>query len=267
MERPVIAPVFDPVAWGHPAPASDAATPAVAGGTLRFADLLIDEPPRVALPVGTLLPPVETVAVPLCLDAQEAEPVRDHHARLFNQDGFFGRADMGTAVAAPIAAAVAPVGSPVRDEAVPAVRCPASAQEAVTVAPLLSSSAPLPPVPAGPAIRAIPVRTEMAPQTSAPRVVKDAPIRSHEGSVARRDAPSVARAFDRRVRPPTASVAVAVHMLGRGVEIAAQVAGLDPSERVRLADEIAALLSAHGFAPARIAIIAAGAGPADKEHR
>lgn len=60
----------------------------------------------------------------------------------------------------------------------------------------------------------------------------------------------------RRLPAPSAGIAVAVHALAQGVEIAARVEQLDPEERARLADEIAALLSSHGYVPARITVTA-----------
>lgn len=61
-----------------------------------------------------------------------------------------------------------------------------------------------------------------------------------------------------RQRPlPTGSfVAVAVQAVAHGIEVVAQVAGLDERDRAALADEVAALLAAHGYAPAHITIAA-----------
>ncbi|PXA89373.1 hypothetical protein DMC47_28695 [Nostoc sp. 3335mG] len=70
---------------------------------------------------------------------------------------------------------------------------------------------------------------------------------------------AVAKAAPVRQRPmPIGSfAAVALHVSAQGIEVAARVAALDERERAELADAVAALLAAHGHAPARITITAA----------
>ncbi|WP_322966397.1 hypothetical protein [Sphingomonas fuzhouensis] len=54
-----------------------------------------------------------------------------------------------------------------------------------------------------------------------------------------------------------AMAAVALHATAQGMEVAARVAGLDERDRTVLAEEMAAFLSAHGYAPAHISVNAA----------
>lgn len=177
----------------------------------------------------------------------------DTQAHLFNQDGFFGQAQPWSVTSAmqPVAAlqpsplAVEDGETPIAVDAMPSV--PDHDSERMAGG---NGLRPLPdPVVAGPAHGVqsdmrLPVRTVPPP----PRRVEEAlPGRT----------PRVPTPIRRPVSPPNAMVAVALHGTARGMEVAAQVAGLDERDRAALADEIAALLSAHGYAPARISVCAA----------
>ncbi len=202
-----------------------AGVPMAATPTLRFADLLVVEP----LPAAK----IET------------------QAERFNQDGFFG-----TSVAMPAAtvAAVVPVASVETVADVPralVVEGPATPVAAMPVTvPTSTMTVALPVLPtfakpAGPQpIAPMPMATSVAPPRPQPArsaVVTTVPPR-----------PPV------RQRPmPTGSfVAVAVQAVAHGIEVVAQVAGLDERDRAALADDVAALLAAHGYAPAHITITA-----------
>ncbi|MDZ7282797.1 hypothetical protein N4G62_12240 [Sphingomonas sanguinis] len=188
--------------------------------------------------------------------ATASDDTPDTQARLFNQDGFFGQAQPW-AVANPVQPVAMPQPSPlaiadgeipIAVEATPSIPDhgpertagrnalrplpdPVVAESAHVVKSdtrTLVRTAPLPPPPPRPVEEALPGTTPRGP----------APVR-------------------RPVPPPNAMVAVALHGTARGMEVAAQVAGLDERDRAALAEEVAALLSAHGYAPARISIIAA----------
>ncbi|QXT34453.1 hypothetical protein KV697_11525 [Sphingomonas sanguinis] len=180
----------------------------------------------------------------------------DTQARLFNQDGFFGQAQPW-AMANPVqpVAALQPSPIAVEDgettiavEATPSV--PDHGPERTAGR---NGLVPLPdPVVAGSShvVRSdtrSPARAVQLPPTP-PRPVEQAPPGR---------APSAPAPVQRPAPPPNAMVAVALHGTARGMEVAAQVAGLDDRDRAALADEVAALLCAHGYAPARIAVIAA----------
>ncbi len=193
--------------------------------TLRFADLLGVEP----LPAAK----IET------------------QAERFNQDGFFG-----TSVAMPAAtvAAVVPVASA---EPIAAVPRPLAVEGlAIPVA------APPVAVPTAPMAVVLPVLPTFA-KPAGPQPIEPMPAAVSVASPRPQPARSavVTTAQPRppvRQRPmPTGSfVAVAVQAVAHGIEVVAQVAGLDEHDRAALADDVAALLTAHGYAPAHITITA-----------
>ncbi|KQN71171.1 hypothetical protein ASE90_16095 [Sphingomonas sp. Leaf67] len=202
-----------------------AGVPMAAGPTLRFADLLAVEP----LPAAKV----------------EAQAER------FNQDGFFG-----TSVAVPAAsvAAVLPEASvePVAD--VPRALVVEGPATPVAVMPVTLQNVAM--------AVALPVRPTFAKPTGA-QPIAPMPIATSVAPPRPRPARSavVATVLPRppiRQRPvPSGSfVAVAVHAVAHGIEVVAQVAGLDERDRAALADEVAALLAAHGYAPAHITITA-----------
>lgn len=201
-----------------------AGVPVVAVPTLRFADLLAVEP-----------------ASALKIEVQ---------AERFNQDGFFG-----TSVAIP-AAAVAVVLPPVVPQ--PVVEAPAASSFAgpatPVVTPVLATKVAAPVVAPLPSVFA----KATAPQFVAP-VPAAAPIAAPRPPSSRSTpaAPVRPRPPVRQRPMPTGSfVAVAVQAVAHGIEVVAQVAGLDERDRAALADEVAALLAVHGYAPAHITIAA-----------
>ncbi|KQM23086.1 hypothetical protein ASE73_02365 [Sphingomonas sp. Leaf24] len=201
-----------------------AGVPMAATPTLRFADLLAVEP----------------------LPAAKIETQADR----FNQDGFFG-----TSVAMPAAAvaAVLPMTS-----AEPVVEAPvASAVDA----PAASSAAPVAsakPAAVVPALMPSTLAKPTAPQPIAPMpVTAFAAAPRPQSSRSAVAAPAQPRPPVRQRPVPTGSfVAVAVQAVAHGIEVVAQVAGLDDRDRAALADDVAALLAAHGYAPAHITITA-----------
>ncbi len=203
-----------------------AGVPVVAAPTLRFADLLVAD-----------------LASPAKVEVQ---------AERFNQDGFFGTSVTMPAAAA-AAAAVFPVASvePVAEApAVTSVEGPAASVatpvvDTKTAAPV---AAPMPPAfakstaPQFVAPVSVTV-TVTLPRMRTPRSTAAAPV---QPKPLIRPRPLLTGSF----------VAVAVQALAHGVEVVAQVAGLDERDRAALADEVAALLAAHGYTPAHIIITA-----------
>lgn len=199
-----------------------AGVPVVAVPTLRFADLLAVEP----------------------VSATKVEV----QAERFNQDGFFGQS-----VAMPVAAvaAVLPVASvePATEvSVVSSVEGPAAS----VATPVVATRTPAPVV--APVLPAVTKST--APQFIAPLPATAAVTASRAlSSRATPTAPVQPRPPVRQRPLPTGSfVAVAVQAVAHGIEVVAQVAGLDERDRAALADEVAALLAAHGYAPAHITI-------------
>lgn len=201
-----------------------AGVPVVAAPTLRFADLLGMDP----------------------VSATKVEA----QAERFNQDGFFG-----TSVGTPVAAV--------------AVVLPVARMEAVAEAPVASfvdGPAASVAVPVAVAKTARPVVAQMQPalakptmpQPTAPTPVMVPATSPRPRSSRPTDAAPVQPRPPLRQRPvPTGSfVAVAVQAVAHGIEVVAQVAGLDERDRAALADDVAALLAAHGYAPAHITITA-----------
>ncbi len=202
-----------------------AGVPMAAAPTLRFADLLVVEP----LPAAK----VET------------------QAERFNQDGFFG-----TFVATPAAAVVAvvPVASVetvadvpralvVEGPATPVAVMPVTLQNVATAVALPVRPTFAKPTGAQP-IALMPMATSAAPPR--PRPARSAVVATVLPRPPIRQRPVPSGPF----------VAVAVHAVAHGIEVVAQVAGLDERDRAALADEVAALLAAHGYAPAHITITA-----------
>ncbi len=201
-----------------------AGVPVVAVPTLRFADLLAVEP-----------------ASATKIEVQ---------AERFNQDGFFG-----TSVAMP-AAVVATVLSGASVEPATEVPVVSSVEgPAASVAtPVADTKTPAPVV--APMLPAVAKST--APQFVAPlpaTATVTAPRAPSSRAITA--APAQPRPPVRQRPIPTGSfVAVVVQAVAHGVEVVAQVAGLDERDRAALADEVAALLAAHGYAPAHITITA-----------
>jgi hypothetical protein len=203
-----------------------AGVPVVAVPTLRFADLLVVDP-----------------ASPAKVEVQ---------AERFNQDGFFG-----TSVAMSLAAAGVAVVQPVAPEE-PAGEVPVAARvEGPAVflaasAPIAKAAAPVVP-PMSPGFAKPAVSQPIAPtQATAPMTAPRAPSTRSDPAAPVQPRPPM------RQRPlPTGSfVAVAVQAVAHGIEVVAHVASLDERDRAALADKVAALLAAHGYAPAHIIITA-----------
>lgn len=206
-----------------------------------------EEPTMAGVPVGPA--PTLRFADLLAVESASATKV-EVQAERFNQDGFFG-----TSVTMPAAAAAAvfPVASvePVAEgPAVTSVEGPAVSVATPVVDPKTAApvAAPMPPAfaksTAPQFVAPVPATvTVTVPHTQTPRSTAAAPVQPK---------PPV------RPRPlPTGSfVAVAVQSVAHGVEVVAQIAGLDERDRATLADEVAALLAAHGYTPAHITITA-----------
>lgn len=206
-----------------------------------------EEPMVAGVPVG----PAPTLRFADLLAVEPASATKvEVQAERFNHDGFFG-----TSVTMPAAAAAAvfPVASvePVAEgPAVTSVDLPAASVatpvvDTKTAAPV---AAPMPPAfaksTAPQFVAPVPATvTATVPRTQTPRSSAAAPVQPKPSI---RHRPLLTGSF----------VAVAVQALAHGVEVVAQVAGLDERDRATLADEVAALLAAHGYTPAHITITA-----------
>lgn len=199
--------------------------------------------------------PVGAAPTPRFADLLAVEPVSatkvEVQAERFNQDGFFG-----TSVAMPVAAV--------------AVVLPSAAPEPVVESPVAASAAG----PATPAVTPVATTKATAPvvaplssvfaKATAPQFVAPVPTTTAPVAASRPPSSRSTPAAPVQPRPPVrrrplpngSFVAVAVQAVAHGIEVVAQVAGLDEHDRAALADEVAALLAAHGYAPAHITISA-----------
>lgn len=169
-------------------------------------------------------------------------------ARVFNQDGFFGTAVIvaeatePSVQASPAAlppASVPMVGNTFGEAALPVL---AERTTVTTKAPIIETVASPPPVPPrnGQAVLAGSIQPVVLTRPFA----KAIPARVAVPTPPRRPI----------VPPPTAFVAVAVQAVAHGIDVVARIDRHDPAAG-RLSDEIAALLSRHGYAPGRIAVL------------
>lgn len=223
-------------------------------GAVRFADLVARDRAEAILPT--------------LMDAREADAL-DASARVFNEDGFFGHS---------VAAAFTQATSPSNEDAA-GVEPSASELTTTTGAidgtgmgpmeiisdPLVvrgerngrAASQKMHGDPGG--ARATSRETDPSYRTSR-RIENEAP----RARQAARPAP-----VPRRWQAAAGiSVAVAIQAVARGLEVSARATGLDAAERERLADEIAALLSSHGYTLSRVSVItAADTRAASQENR
>lgn len=178
-------------------------------------------------------------------------------AQVFNHDGFFGTAIV--VESAPVASFAARSAEPEQPAAALAhapvtADIPYSPVRPATMAAKPSSNTPSatatslrvgashtrPVAPAPPSVIARPIRPAVRPGT-----VCAVPVR-------------------RPVLPtPAAFVAIAVQAVANGLDIVARIDRHDPAT-AHLADEIAALLSRHGYAPARIAVLGPASAPKER---
>lgn len=179
-------------------------------------------------------------------------------AHVFNQEGFFGAATAAEAEAAMPASL---------QTAVPAGRLPAAAEDAAGIAPagrlparearILPTRAGTRVAPALDAARPASVRVGGAGgAASRPFARTDAAPQTERGGTPARSAarrPLVERQASGGARSP---IEVALRELEHGIHVAARVDRLDDAERVRLRDEIAALLARHGLSARHIQIFA-----------
>lgn len=223
------------------------------------ADLLAPDPVEAPPPAAGLTDPA----------AEPARPDRGDQplptARVFDQDGFFGASiDAPASPDAPgepqpkRAALAQPERDPecgIRqaDRALDPVQQaePAEMVFASPASQIRPGAAPaIPPQPgasAQPRLLAIPVPRPPAAEAEAE------PLQP------------LARRFAFREPPPRAAVQVAMRELEQGIHVAARAEGLDPAERVRLRDEISALLARHGLTANSIRISAPGRARTSQE--
>lgn len=176
-------------------------------------------------------------------------PIPGERARVFNQDGFFGTATIAAPVTPPSVqaqpagvppATVSMAAEPPSDGDMPTREAPISAR---ALPPPAAKMKPFVPVPAR--------QHHITPQASAaPSIVDRRSPRSEPARAA--PLPQLRRPMP---LPPAAFVAVAVRAVAHGIDVVARIDGRDPAAG-RLSDEIAALLSRHGHAPGRVAVLA-----------
>jgi len=182
-------------------------------------------------------------------------------ARVFNQDGFFGSAT--TAPAGTVAGqdATASVQNPMTDPATTPLDRIVEADPFLSPPPasMRTNAAPAAPVASVDVQASIPVQNREIGE------VPDARLRPD------RSAPASAPVRRERVVATTPAmttpVAVALHATRHGLDIVARLAATDPGDRRQLTDEIAAFLSAHGYPPGRIAVLAPAALSPVREDR
>ncbi|MBD8679352.1 hypothetical protein [Sphingomonas sp. CFBP 13720] len=192
--------------------------------------------------------------------ASALSPRDEVRAERFNQDGFFGSAVAGAVpvVSAIPPAAVEPVEGPIEVVASQIAVSGAGAGTTGTVVAGRIVQATMPERPT--AGRSAPVSLMLrAPGIIAGATPRPADLRAPVRAAASALAPK-SPAVRQPPLPAGAFVAVAVHAAARGIEVAAQVDGLSEQERSVLADEVAGMLSAHGYPPAYVTIIAAPRG-------
>ncbi|WP_156349077.1 MULTISPECIES: hypothetical protein [unclassified Sphingomonas] len=195
-------------------------------------------------PADTRFAVVDTVPI-----GAASNHVTDARARVFNQDGFFGTGVIvaeateppvqASSVALP-QAAVPLVGETSEGDVMPPLA------ERTTVAARSSFAGTMaspPPVPTrnGQAASG----GSILPVVLARTFAKNTPARVAVLTPPRRPI----------VPPPTAFVAVAVRAVAHGIDVVARIDRHDPAAG-RLSDEIAALLSRHGYASGRIVVLA-----------
>jgi len=226
------------------------------------ADLMAPEPVGKPAPVAGLTDP----AAELAKRDRPDQPLPV--ARIFNQDGFFGASVDASAVpgvasdtipsapSTPLQARTAPMsGLHQADRPLEAEQPPSPVE--------MMSAPPASPVCAGAAPVAIPQRTGPA----APRLLANPVIRVQipEAETELDSTQPLTRRFTLREPSPRAAVQVAMRALEQGVHVAARAEGLDAAERVRLHDEITALLARHGLSARSIRISAPARGARAEE--
>jgi hypothetical protein len=174
-------------------------------------------------------------------------------ARVFNQDGFFGTRIDAPAMPGPrIVPGTVSAAAPL-DSDTPAFEAGIAVQPAS--AGLDSHAAPVAAAPAEAG-----QRSPLQPTSRASGLLTGSgvarPIAFEDGISAEEAKPATRRAAFRE--PARATIQVAMRELEQGVHVAARAEGLDAAERVRLHDEITALLARHGLSARSIRISAPG---------
>ncbi|MES2442143.1 MAG: hypothetical protein V4574_04880 [Pseudomonadota bacterium] len=208
--------------------------------------------------VRDLAPPQAGLTDPVtALDAGADPDTPQPNAHRFNENGFFGSAT-GAGSAAPEAEAAAPATAalpPAPSDPAPAATNPlAQAAEAPGLrTPAARRSAGDIAIPGGVIARG--GRTQAAPQAAA---VPTRALAFEAGDAAEPAEPVKPVARRLTVREPAARsvVHVALSELEQGIHVAARADGLDAADRVRLHDEITALLARHGLSARSIRISA-----------
>jgi hypothetical protein len=197
----------------------------------------IQTPPQAPVQAGLTDP---TVAI----EARRADRPQPA-ARIFNQDGFFGAsvdAPLSDAVSADALRAQTEPGIP-SAAATPAL--PPNVAPRATLLPTAGSATLGSPMPTGSPSATMLYRTH---RLSAGPLATPVPIRgvAVDGDAEAEAARPLQRRFAIREPASRTPVQVAICELEQGLHVAARVEGLDATERLRLHDEISALLARHG---------------------
>lgn len=166
-------------------------------------------------------------------------------ARIFNQDGFFGAsvdAPLSDAVSADALRTQAEPGIP-SVAATPAL--PSSIAPVATLPSTAASTTPGSPARTGSASAAIlpPAHRLAAGPLATPLPMRGIAV---DGDAEAEVVRPMLRRFVMREPAARTPVQVAIRELEQGLHVAARVEGLDAAERLRLHDEISALLARHG---------------------
>ncbi len=244
-EGDAFAEILAAAAVAVPAPGPTGLRPVLEHGpaVMTIADL-VAEPAQ----AGLTDPAIQPAAA---ASADQPQPA----ARIFNQDGFFGASidAPGTAETRaarpqpeiPLAAAPLQAGQPIAS-------APASLQSVATGEIVQAPAAPAAPAVPAPALpRAAGQPGLLAPAVRTPILDADTEAEPLQ---------PLARRLVTREPAARAAVQVAMRELEQGIHVAARAEGLDAAERVRLHDEIAALLARHGLSARSIRISAPARG-------
>lgn len=175
-------------------------------------------------------------------------------ARIFNQDGFFGASIDAAPVDPAAAPAVAIPPGAAAGPALPPRETPAPVEMPITELRPVAAGA-MPAQSASVSSAAVLPRLSRVQPTPLSTLAAARPVALETEGDAGPVKP-ISRRFTLREPSARAAVQVAMRELEQGVHVAARAEGLDAAERVRLHDEIAALLARHGLSARSIRISA-----------
>lgn len=229
---------------------------------VRAADLLPPEPAEPVTPVETA-PQVGLTDPAIATKAARPDQPQPT-ARIFNQDGFFGSsvdAAASEAIGAAPVTRTLPGGitapMPIDAETMVAATTGFEPAAGATAQPLAAAAGQA-------ATQPVLVRAAVVPKGQL-----TAPAAPRPFSIEAESPDDPARPISRRLAFREAAartvVQVAMRELEQGIHVAARADGLDPAERARLENDIAAMLSRHGLSARSIRISAPTRGRTSQE--